>query len=115
MEEANMTDHTPGPWTTTYWEHGGYDCMAASIDIREVNAIIDLGEPMYDNDDPDNRSASPLAQANARLIAAAPDLLAALQDLMFAEGGEPGMTEEQKAAWLQALNAIAKATQEVQG
>ena len=49
------------------------------------------------------------AEANAALIAAAPDLLAALQDLMAVEG-EPGMAEELSAAWLQALDAIAKAT-----
>ena len=52
------------------------------------------------------------AEANAALIAAAPDLLAALQDLMAVEGGEPGVAEELSAAWLQALNAIAKATGE---
>ena len=49
----------------------------------------------------------------ASLFAAAPELLAALRDLMDAEGGEPGMTEDQKAAWLQAVDAIAKATGEV--
>ena len=46
----------------------------------------------------------------ARLIAAAPKLLKALEDLMYAEGGEPGLAEEQKTAWLQALEAVAEAT-----
>ena len=58
------------------------------------------------------------AEANAVLIAAAPDLLAALQDVMAVEGGEPNrpppwMTEELLTPWLKAINAIAKATQEV--
>jgi hypothetical protein len=47
--------------------------------------------------------------AHARLIAAAPDLLAALKNLMAAEGGEPGHTEEQQEVWAQAVAAIAKA------
>ena len=60
------------------------------------------------------------AKANAALIIAAPDLLAALQDLMAVEGGEPNrpppwMTEELLTPWLKAINAIGKATQEVQG
>jgi hypothetical protein len=46
----------------------------------------------------------------ARLIATAPKLLKALEDLMFAEGGEPGPTGEQKTTWLQALEAVAEAT-----
>jgi hypothetical protein len=48
--------------------------------------------------------------ANARLIASSPNLLEALQDLMFAEGGEAGQTAEQREAWAQAEAAIAKAT-----
>jgi hypothetical protein len=56
------------------------------------------------------------AVANARLIASAPDLLAALEQLMEFEGGEAGFYPEddtqQRAndVWQDALDAIAKAT-----
>lgn len=57
-----MTDHTPGPW---------------NIDVGKIGAIAIIGDAMqltalvY--------GGTPSAQAaNARLIAAAPDLLAAL-------------------------------------
>jgi hypothetical protein len=95
------TQHTPGPWigagpsfgdplpryTTsimTEWEHedGGY------IEICEL--------PFHHHDDEN--------EANARLIAAAPDLLEALQHLMVAHG------EQLDYAFQQAQEAIAKAT-----
>jgi hypothetical protein len=49
------------------------------------------------------------AEANARLMAAAPELLTALEELMGAMGGEPP-TEAIAIAWVQALAAIAHAT-----
>ena len=57
--------------------------------------------------------------ANARLLAAAPELLAALRQMMEWEGGEPGKyidyDDEQRAnkVWQDAEAAIAKATSEV--
>ena len=60
---------------------------------------------------PDGERVAAFATEQDRTVfEAAPELLAALRDLMDAEGGEPGMTEDQKAAWLQAEAAIAKAT-----
>lgn len=49
-------------------------------------------------------------QANARLIAAAPDLLEALQDLDALRGPFPPSDEAVETAWRKASAAIAKAT-----
>jgi hypothetical protein len=96
-----MTDqHTPGPWS-----HAGPSDIG-----RDGYSIYASGPLAYTAGPSDYGDA---AEANARLIAASPELLVALRDLMDAEGGEPGMTEDQKAAWLQAEAAIAKATGEV--
>jgi len=57
------TQHTPGPWE---WKFDGKYCVGL-----EPNVIWVGREPTLD-----------IEAANARLIAAAPDLLAALQTLM---------------------------------
>jgi hypothetical protein len=56
--------HTPGPWTVRI----GQDALVTCPDGRS----FDIGDAIYH---PDNI-------ANARLIAAAPDLLAALKDVL---------------------------------
>ena len=56
------TQHTPGPWTTSSLPNG-----------TEWTVSIDGGDMLAD------LTGCPNEQANARLIAAAPDLLAALQ------------------------------------
>ena len=61
---------------------------------------------------------SPETPANATLISASPELLAALRQMMEWEGGEPGKyidyDDEQRAneVWQDAEAAIAKATKE---
>jgi hypothetical protein len=101
-----MSKHTPGPWigagpsfgdplpryTTsivTEWEHEDEGC----IDICEL--------PFHHHDDEN--------EANARLIAAAPDLLEALTYWMvFIESEQD---DERQAPWVaNARAAIAKAT-----
>ena len=81
------TQHTPGPWTTSSLPNG-----------TEWTVSIDDGDMLAD------LTGCPNEQANARLIAAAPDLLAALQkiDANAAESVE----------WIRrvAREAIAKAT-----
>ncbi len=65
-----MTQHTPGPW-----EHLNGDQIGAIV--RERTAII---ADCCTESGPQGSQVGPDArQANARLIAAAPDLLAALQ------------------------------------
>ena len=78
--------HTPGPWTVPYY--GG--CIYDKHGVR----ILELAD--YNGYD---------LVADARLIAAAPDLLAALK-AMLADGGDIVSVIEQAEA------AIAKATGE---
>jgi hypothetical protein len=69
-----MNTHTPGPWTVG--PHQRIISSGWSIRINDDSAIAyALGEK------------NPELQANARLIAAAPDLLQVLQDVLtiFAE------------------------------
>lgn len=63
--------HTPGPWTTNK------KCptmVEAVADGQGVNLIVDCN-------DPDGFRTRGEDMANARLIAAAPDLLAALEEI----------------------------------
>jgi len=62
-----MTQHTPGPWAVTegYLWRGIRAPSRVIADMRIVGGVVE-------NE----------VQANARLIAAAPDMLAALQDIM---------------------------------
>ena len=96
----NETKHTPRPWTAT-------------------PSYINLGEwEIYGNEDGDNAQhigsieaeGTEQAEANARLIAAAPDLLAACELSAYAEaeaGYGPG-TPEQSTLSKECLTAIAK-------
>jgi len=84
--------HTPGPW---YYED---EAIRANIDTQDGNAVAN----------PHWNDALPLAQrqANARLIAAAPELLAALKaNMNFALAG----IGDFKTVTRQAKAAIAKA------
>lgn len=97
--------HTPGPWTIHGWGDGDYEVNAASETVCNV--------PGFDDETVDVDRAEP----NARLIAAAPDLLAACQtvahDLQAALDGDDfsGMSDaDLLRAFLNVLRpAIAKA------
>lgn len=71
-----MAKHTPGPWTVTFDEYGDEIWFGGAgkgihvIDTGNDTADIFLG------------GTSEAAFANARLVAAAPDLLAALKRLV---------------------------------
>lgn len=77
-------EHTKGPWhiEPLQWEHG------ASIAIcgPEDSGILATISPINEDDDPDESTAerAPEDEANARLIAAAPDLLEALDNVTAA-------------------------------
>jgi hypothetical protein len=77
--------HTPGPWTL----HRGYDRYGVAGANRENVAQVMCHSGFFPGD------------ANARLIAAAPDMLEALKAI------EPSISNRQKLA--QARAAIAKA------
>jgi hypothetical protein len=72
--------HTPGPWRVEFQENGGYDCMtdawkvvAGDGPIPQHIVTVDLGD--YGQPPCDESVRPPLGEANARLIAAAPNLL----------------------------------------
>jgi hypothetical protein len=104
---ATASAYTPGPWTYDWLEqHEPTDIAAFRIDSTvEWDTVADVFEQ-----DGEGR-----AGANARLIAAAPELLEALDYLLaqtvdqeLAFGIE--LTEGEKKAHERALSAIAKAT-----
>lgn len=76
--------HTPGPWGFTY--DGGGDYSIGPADDPQVDRIAHVAETMSGHGDWERR------MADARLIAAAPDLLhaceAALNDRMFKDWPE---------------------------
>jgi len=97
-----MATHTPGPWSV-HADSWGIEIRAASGDPRTYLCIAErIGGRRVRREDQSWDDGE--AQANARLIAAAPDLLAALQALK-----ERGHTQ---ATWMLAERALAKATGE---
>lgn len=80
MTEANSTDwylaktvigHTPGPWVVGEGLRGYDFGIVKKIEMAEIG-IADIPEGVHVGE----------AEANARLIAAAPDMLAALKDAL---------------------------------
>ena len=73
-----MSKHTPGPWSVRRWswptEVTGSIHQVISAD-RFPTAFV----PAWDEPNPGEVEASEEAKANARLIAAAPELLEALE------------------------------------
>lgn len=76
--------HTPGPWTAkNLSEHGGYDCMYAGIEIEAGEttiATLDLSNYGQNSCGP-LPERTPEAEANAKLIAAAPEMVAEIERL----------------------------------
>jgi hypothetical protein len=103
MKPEIQIQHTPGPWE---WDG---DPSNDLIHYREENA------PWLTSNDgriPVIRGDVSVANlADARLIAAAPDLLAALNGLMGAYGAADGRNGNSGECWDSARAAIAKAAQ----
>ncbi len=85
-----MSQHTPGPWD--YYEEEGRYCIAANGEDGGEGIAVTAGRH-YDR------------ESNAALIAAAPDLLDALQECLKLAGGADYTRIMDKAK-----AAIAKAT-----
>jgi hypothetical protein len=85
-----MSKHTPGPWFSQYDDNGFYEIGSEAVSLR---LAFTHGEGDTD-------------EANARLIAAAPELLEALKDLLY-----QAKLSENEGGWdfEQATAAIAKA------
>ena len=86
-----MSGHTPGPWKVNPAAHG---CAVESEDGASV--------AWCGNNVSTRHGVAPF-RANARLIAAAPDMLAALERVEYDHGDLPSETREA------VINAIAKA------
>lgn len=71
---TKMSKHTPGPWKVRT-----LDDSLGTIDTSDDTTSI---AQAFDLSFQDRIAGSPERKANARLIAAAPDLLAALEDLL---------------------------------
>ena len=76
-----MIRHTPGPWELGEYENAlGYDCMTGGVKVGPVY----LDGAQYGQKTCAEIEADQLARmmADARLIAAAPDLLEALEGIL---------------------------------
>lgn len=78
--------HTPGPWETDRNNvHPGH---IATIDCRFSSDRVVIWSPYWPKDDAEQ-------EANARLIAAAPDLLDALEEIVgYTGGAETALDDE---------------------
>jgi hypothetical protein len=76
------TQHTPGPWTLDLGNIGIDMKNHVGVDAPDHGGIAQVVWVM--DDDASEGKNTPTCEANARLIAAAPDLLEALQDALCA-------------------------------
>lgn len=103
-----ISPHTPGPWSLPHFAEPGINCNCGYVlSDTQMGAIATvhcsgLGDFRATGDNPRYSEAV----ANARLIAAAPDMLAALQIASVSCGFQRLNTAAQKIV----LQAIAKAT-----
>jgi hypothetical protein len=101
-----MDKFTPGPWTVPHLAQDDCECNCASVladgYFGSVATIsVDNGKRVGEggNDSPPLEEA----KANARLIAAAPELLSTMREVLR-------ITDRKHDAWTAAYAAIAKAT-----
>ena len=85
------TSHTPGPWEV-FDSHAGLYV----IDSAEQSAVCKLEWCLE-------------AEANARLIASAPEMLAVLKRLCYKFGVDDDGTPRDRTEWREARDTIAKA------
>lgn len=101
-----MASHTPGPWRADTDVHGRKD-IVAYIRPREsgfLAAVVERNDLM-------DKTMGGSSEANARLIAAAPELLEALQTLIDLGSHDTVFGEAVRVtkAYAQAVAAVAKA------
>ena len=103
-----MSTYTPGPWVVRRDEWEGF-CVHAPTIESQITGLYRVVRHVNGDETPNPTYGTP--EANARLIAAAPELLKALEcvrDGMEASGGWPGDED----VWTAVIEAIAKATGE---
>jgi hypothetical protein len=97
------TKHTPGPWKYEKWD------SLAGIKFDRYEILVDYKHPFLDKVTIANvGDAIEEKEANARLIAAAPQMLAALELIATCEKEVGRMNS---VMYLAAMQAIKKATQ----
>jgi hypothetical protein len=109
-----MKEHTPGPWVlNTEWLG---DDLPNHIPVSSKKGQhLALAQVVWSMEDDTNSGVnSPTCEANARLIAAAPELLEALKTLLEREWQDDDGDESLTKARQQAQAAIAKATKEIE-
>ena len=89
-----MSKHTPGPWQWT--QHFDPTISIYKDGFGQIARLYD--------------SSAGTGKANARLIAAAPDLLDALKALTHSLDVEDLVHDDQRSSFAAAIAAIAKAT-----
>lgn len=109
-----MNKHTPGPWEFTTEFNGqtrdGVSGSIVSADAIFIAEIWDDYEAEPDDEATDGTPPAGTMTANARLIAAAPDLYSAIKDAMHYLDQTIGPCDEGCECILHALHAaIAKA------
>ena len=104
--ETPVRQHTPGPWLAREWydrDHEG-ECQAQGWDLCLPDGFR---LPLCSNTSGDLSEA----EANARLLAAAPDLLAALERLLASgdvrDAGDAGALKQARAAIAKAVGSAA--------
>ena len=108
---AMTAQHTPGPWRTMDTKHSGRVAIHDSAGRWVADAINASGGRAYSTERWDE------AEANARLIAAAPAMLAALEmteafisehEAWWTEGVEADSLEHDILRWMRAAIALAR-------
>lgn len=90
--------HTPGPWELTHYVSGTW-VVAPKADSVEITVCCLPNETVH-------------STANARLIAAAPDLLEAAKAILQAWQDSP---KSHQPHWSKAVNAAAHAIRKAEG
>jgi hypothetical protein len=103
--------HTSGPWT--YKRGAGRYAASHYIEAHVYSTPTVISGKDQISQLHGNFGADPEVEANARLISAAPELLAALQSLLHEEGGSVGFAAG-NAKCIAARAAISKALGEPQ-
>lgn len=91
--------HTPGPWHQSH-RHCGCGMYNTQVYTADGETIATLH--WYPKPKDENGSIGTYREANARLIAAAPDLLEALEEIVT-------ISDRDHDAWERARAAVAKA------
>lgn len=118
-----MNKFTPGPWESSEADDGHEIRMGTAIESRhsyEAQHIISYNHGLFVDDDLDSPSPETLqyfeAEANAHLIAAAPDLLAAAEECArVMEAHEGKGTAEAIEAFDRAYEKLAAAVHKAKG